>query len=329
MKGKILTITKRVLLGFGVVFLVLIVVGMIFSEDTTLSLKQKELVLEYGEKLPETFNEYIQTNKDIEDVKYSSEDIHDFQDILEVGEYSIDFKVANLKETLKVKVQDTTKPELKLSKEVIAFENNKIEYLNYVEIQEKSEYTSSIDDHEVIYNKPGNYHAYLNVKDKYGNEEKIDISVKIEEVKIIPSQTNIALDLSQSKVLSIDTNSNHPITYQSSNRDVATVDDHGNIQAVASGSTVISASVDGKTTKCNVTVKKPQEKSNNQTASNSTAQKKTQQKNTTNIGYTVYITNTGDKYHRGNCRYLKKSKIAISVNDAINQGYDPCKVCRP
>ena len=325
MKGKILKITKRVLLGFGVVFIVFMIIGMLFGEDVTLSLKQKELVLEYGEKLPDHFNEYIQTNKDIDDVEYSSEDINDFQDILEVGEYSIDFKVGNLKETLKVKVQDTTKPELTLSKEVTAFENNKIEYLNYVEIQEKSEYTSIVDDSDVVYNKPGNYHAYLSVKDKYGNEGKLDIPVKIEEVKIVPSQTNMSLELSQSKVLSIDTNSNHPITYQSSHTDVATVDNHGNIQAVSSGSTVISASVDGKTTKCNVTVKKP----SSQTSSNTTVKKKTQQENTTDIGYTVYITNTGDKYHRGNCRYLKKSKIAISVNDAINQGYDPCKVCRP
>ncbi|MCD8379580.1 MAG: hypothetical protein LUC95_04485 [Lachnospiraceae bacterium] len=44
---------------------------------------------------------------------------------------------------------------------------------------------------------------------------------------------------------------------------------------------------------------------------------------------TVYITNTGSKYHRGSCRYLKKSKIAISKADAIAQGYDACSVCNP
>ena len=44
---------------------------------------------------------------------------------------------------------------------------------------------------------------------------------------------------------------------------------------------------------------------------------------------TVYITKTGKKYHRGSCRYLKKSKIKISLKEACKRGYGPCKVCKP
>lgn len=44
-------------------------------------------------------------------------------------------------------------------------------------------------------------------------------------------------------------------------------------------------------------------------------------------GRTVYITNTGSKYHSAGCRHLKDSQIAIDVNSAIAQGYTPCKVC--
>ena len=43
--------------------------------------------------------------------------------------------------------------------------------------------------------------------------------------------------------------------------------------------------------------------------------------------YTVYITNTGSKYHRAGCRHLKDSQIAIDINDAIAQGYTACKSC--
>lgn len=43
---------------------------------------------------------------------------------------------------------------------------------------------------------------------------------------------------------------------------------------------------------------------------------------------TVYITRTGTKYHRGSCRYLRYSKIPISLEKA-KQGYSPCSVCRP
>lgn len=44
---------------------------------------------------------------------------------------------------------------------------------------------------------------------------------------------------------------------------------------------------------------------------------------------TVYITKTGSKYHRGSCSYLKKSKIEISLDSAIAQGYEPCSRCNP
>lgn len=44
---------------------------------------------------------------------------------------------------------------------------------------------------------------------------------------------------------------------------------------------------------------------------------------------TVYVTNTGKKYHRDGCRYLSKSRIPISLSGAKASGYGPCKVCSP
>ncbi len=44
---------------------------------------------------------------------------------------------------------------------------------------------------------------------------------------------------------------------------------------------------------------------------------------------TVYITDTGRKYHRDGCRYLSRSKHSISLSDAQSRGYDACSVCRP
>ena len=42
----------------------------------------------------------------------------------------------------------------------------------------------------------------------------------------------------------------------------------------------------------------------------------------------VYITNTGSKYHRASCSYLK-SKKAITKEKAISQGFSPCSRCNP
>lgn len=44
---------------------------------------------------------------------------------------------------------------------------------------------------------------------------------------------------------------------------------------------------------------------------------------------TVYVTETGSKYHSAGCRHLKKSCISISLQDAIDQGYTACSVCNP
>lgn len=42
----------------------------------------------------------------------------------------------------------------------------------------------------------------------------------------------------------------------------------------------------------------------------------------------VYVTKTGECYHRGDCRYLSSSKIPISLKDAKAR-YRPCGVCDP
>jgi competence protein ComEC len=44
---------------------------------------------------------------------------------------------------------------------------------------------------------------------------------------------------------------------------------------------------------------------------------------------TVYVTESGECYHLGGCRYLSHSKIPISLKDAKAQGYRPCSVCDP
>ncbi len=43
----------------------------------------------------------------------------------------------------------------------------------------------------------------------------------------------------------------------------------------------------------------------------------------TGSGITVHITRTGEKYHRGGCRYLSRSDIPVSLAEAKARGYDP------
>lgn len=43
---------------------------------------------------------------------------------------------------------------------------------------------------------------------------------------------------------------------------------------------------------------------------------------------TVFVTRTGAKYHRDGCRYLSRSRIPMSLNEAARR-FEPCKVCKP
>lgn len=42
---------------------------------------------------------------------------------------------------------------------------------------------------------------------------------------------------------------------------------------------------------------------------------------------TVYITNTGSKYHKNGCQYLRESKNAVTLAQAKSWGYTPCSRC--
>jgi len=44
---------------------------------------------------------------------------------------------------------------------------------------------------------------------------------------------------------------------------------------------------------------------------------------------TVYITKSGEKYHKAGCRYLSKSQIKTTKKEAVKNGYGACKVCKP
>ncbi len=46
-------------------------------------------------------------------------------------------------------------------------------------------------------------------------------------------------------------------------------------------------------------------------------------------GTTVYVTATGECYHRAGCRYLSHSRIPTKLSQAKAEGYRPCSVCRP
>ncbi|OUQ75105.1 hypothetical protein B5E48_11215 [Massilimicrobiota sp. An105] len=104
-------IKKKIVLPILGIFVIVCIIGIILWNRQDFHLIKDILTLEYGETLPNQFDDFIETNGDIE---YSSQDIDDFEEILDVGDYTIDFQLGNKKETLYISVEDTTSPQLQL-----------------------------------------------------------------------------------------------------------------------------------------------------------------------------------------------------------------------
>ncbi|PWN62559.1 hypothetical protein [Chryseobacterium viscerum] len=46
-------------------------------------------------------------------------------------------------------------------------------------------------------------------------------------------------------------------------------------------------------------------------------------------GQTVYKTPSGTKFHLSSCRMVKNFSSGLSVNEALEIGLQPCKICNP
>ena len=52
--------------------------------------------------------------------------------------------------------------------------------------------------------------------------------------------------------------------------------------------------------------------------------------NITGQNQSLYVTKSGDKYDLEGGRHLRlRSKIPISIANAVEEGYEPCKTCKP
>ena len=85
------------------------------------------------------------------------------------------------------------------------------------------------------------------------------------------------------------------------------------------------------------TNKKTSNSSNSSTTSNKTNNKTSSTSITSSISVSnnddtsenVWIGNTGTKYHRQSCGTLKGKGHKITLKEALAQGREPCKVCKP
>lgn len=86
-----------------------------------------------------------------------------------------------------------------------------------------------------------------------------------------------------------------------------------------------SENINKKTTTSSKTSTSSSSKSTTTTSKPSNINTSTNDKNSK----TVWIGNTGTKYHRESCSTLKGNGHKITLKEAIAEGREPCKVCKP
>lgn len=96
--------------------------------------------------------------------------------------------------------------------------------------------------------------ATIRAKIKNGEAE---CKIVVKKTVISLSKKSVTLENNQTVTLKATVSTGHPVTWKSGKKSVATVDEDGKVAAKKPGSTVITASVDGISVSCKVTVKQP------------------------------------------------------------------------
>lgn len=161
------------------------------SDKTSIELKKKEFVIEYGNIASEDAKDYVKADKDVlketgisfKDVKYEERE-EDGKEIkyLEVGTYKANAVYKDETLDFKIVVKDTTAPEFVDFKDKIEIEQESTEDLSTkFTATDLSDVTITVDTEKVDLTKVGEYKTTVTAKDKYDNETTKDLTIVVKE----------------------------------------------------------------------------------------------------------------------------------------------------
>ncbi len=158
------------------------------------------------------------------------------------------------------------------------------------------------------------------------NGKTAECKVTVKPLYLEFSKKEVSIYQGNSGYVSVSTNSPKGVTYSSSNKSVATVDEWGNIYGAGVGTAVITVSSSGKKDTVTVSVSQAPAPVSKSTSSGSAT-------GSPSASY-VINTNTG-RFHHSWCGEIKKMKdknkwyYEGSRDEIVNMGYVPCKKCNP
>lgn len=255
---------KKIMIGLISMIIFTICAFCLMNKKTSLFLKSKEYMIEYGQPISQDIKDYLDTDKTNQDVINSSK-LHlsinneEGQNYPAIGEY--EGTITYQKETVnfQIIVKDTIAPVIKEVKNREVIQNCPLtleEFTKNIVVEDLSKVSISLDDHQVDYTKAGQYHAVIKVNDESGNETTKSISITIVSPTITLNQQTASLYVKDNMILTATIKGkDQKAKFESSDPSIASIDDNGKVTAIKKGTVTLTASANGVKATCQVTVK--------------------------------------------------------------------------
>lgn len=279
MKNKILT---------TIVLAIIIVVTGYFNTGTVAVVKIQldPIIVEYGELIDLNKTNFIQldnirfvknnlnkTEEDIFDkinVDVSGMEYVDNAYYLTLDKHTIKLYVDNSEDNLSiyfdnmrgeyilhVEVQDTTRPQFVNFQDIV--ETYKDVPVNLVSLYHATDYDEvkiTVDEKDLNYSKVGTYSIMVSAYDSSGNIESREATVVVKQPTIKLNKSSATIYLGNVLYLTAEINGKtREAKYSSSDGSIATVDANGKVVGKKAGTVVITATANGVSDTCKVTIK--------------------------------------------------------------------------
>ena len=263
---------KKVIAGIisGIAVITVVVIAMIILSQPKLVVKAETMDVEYGNEISTKAEDYLDTEKVDKDIIAKTNvtvDIsnHDKSDneYISIGEYLVKLTYEDETVEVKVNVKDTTKPtfdkfekEIEITKDCKPAGEELSKLLKKFTAKDLQNITISLDDSKVDYSKEGTYKATVKAVDASKNEATQETTIKIVKPTIKLDKKSESMYVKESFVLKATiTGKEDKASFKSSNSSVASVDKNGKVTAKKKGTATITATANGVSTECKVTVK--------------------------------------------------------------------------
>lgn len=272
------------------------------------------------------------TNKDEQGNVVSKEE----KDYPKVGNYTINFTYKKEKQSIKVTVKDTTKPEIEAPESIDVIQYTDLSTFNFGELLKATDYSDvkdwKIDTSKVDVNTIGSYELKVSIQDKYKNKATKKLTVNVVEAPAV-AEGEVAV----TEVVTDENGNKKTVVTKKASSEVSKTDAVASTSPVSNKGTVNSSSSSGASKpSSNSGTSKPStgnssNSSSNNTGSSSSSSKGDEHKHNYNIPVTKTVHHdavTKTVHHDAVTRQETYTVVDKEAYDEPVYGYViGCKVC--